>query len=699
MIVYEGLNNLVWFFGIVEATNDPTNNGRVRVRAFGFHPTVNEGTVEVDDLPWAIVLRASAHMHTPLDVGDTVVGVFMDGRDAQQPLVFGALTLPRFGVPTVRNPINPGGSISGYRGGEVLTGNPEFGAGSTEHAEEAYNYFINKFMQEKGLSREDAANIAAGIVGNLQAESGADLDTGAIGDGGAAWGIAQWHKPRRDDFERVFGIPFEQSTFQQQLDFIWWELQNTQQEAMNLLLGASSSSEAAIIFDQKYERSAGLSTQERVDNAAALLQEFGEGTINAEEEDPETEAPPEEGGEHPYMTAGNENLQTLGDGALPPQATGEQLDTTPAVAAAATARNLEYGDGGANETGYSTGARVSQPRHPVGGTYRTNVWNTRHNGSYIELHPGENINQEHITITHSSGSHVILDPNGNVTIHSVGKIHQSSTGDIESQADGNCITIADRAYAIFVNSGGVTISSVGDMRFTSGGDVRIQAAGDLLLNAGESIDVSGARIGITSRVDNIDILSGLELRAMSIANMSFKTEAGMAHQSDGKMSITSGEGIFTTAGSDIETSAGGNLIVNAGGVIGIESTGSTNIRTGTNLGLAPEGILIATGGTIQLNSPGFTVPSIDAPAEVDEATPATPARAPDPPAHGFATDGPRSPGTGGAGAAGTDDTVIQSSTAATGATSAAAPVQPISQSNAGNTGIVPTADSLYSGPR
>src|SRR5260363_90445 len=43
---------------------------------------------------------------------------------------------------------------------------------------------------------------AAGIVANLKIESG--LNPKAVGDGGKAYGIAQWHPPRQAEFRRAF---------------------------------------------------------------------------------------------------------------------------------------------------------------------------------------------------------------------------------------------------------------------------------------------------------------------------------------------------------------------------------------------------------------------------------------------------------------------------------------------------------------
>jgi hypothetical protein len=119
------------------------------------------------------------------------------------------------------------------------------------------------FFVRKGLTVAQAA----GLVGNLQAESGPRLDINAVGDGGRAKGIAQWHPDRRRNFERWKRKPFSQSTFQEQLDFIWWELTNTESRALRKLRAATTPAEAAEVVDQFYERSSGQHRQKRIEYA------------------------------------------------------------------------------------------------------------------------------------------------------------------------------------------------------------------------------------------------------------------------------------------------------------------------------------------------------------------------------------------------------------------------------------------------
>ena len=121
------------------------------------------------------------------------------------------------------------------------------------------------FFESKGWTKEQAA----GIVGNLFVESG--LKTDAIGDGGKAYGIAQWHPDRQAKFQEIYGKSIRQSTFNEQLQFVDWELNNTEKRAGGLLRSAASAEDAAAIVDQYYERSSGAARQQRIANASSII--------------------------------------------------------------------------------------------------------------------------------------------------------------------------------------------------------------------------------------------------------------------------------------------------------------------------------------------------------------------------------------------------------------------------------------------
>jgi len=99
---FMGKGDFVWWVGVVEDRNDPVQMGRVRVRCFGWH-TDDKGSIPTDMLPWAMTVNGiqSASVSglgnspTGLVEGAWVVGFFMDGDRAQEPIVLGSLT----GVP------------------------------------------------------------------------------------------------------------------------------------------------------------------------------------------------------------------------------------------------------------------------------------------------------------------------------------------------------------------------------------------------------------------------------------------------------------------------------------------------------------------------------------------------------------------------------------------------------------------------
>jgi LysM repeat protein len=136
------------------------------------------------------------------------------------------------------------------------------GGGASGNAKTAFDYFI-----QQGWSKEQAA----GLVANLQAESGQNLDVNIFGDGGAGYGIAQWHGSRQRDFERVMGKPLKGSGLEDQLKFVQWELNNTEKRAGARLKAAKTAAEAAAIIDQYYERSSGIHRNKRIQFAQNLV--------------------------------------------------------------------------------------------------------------------------------------------------------------------------------------------------------------------------------------------------------------------------------------------------------------------------------------------------------------------------------------------------------------------------------------------
>jgi hypothetical protein len=87
-----GLDGFIWFIGVVESVEDPLCVGRCKVRIIGWHDA-DVAKLSTQELPYAfpvmpVTAAASVANYKP---GDWVMGFFLDGKFAQQPMIFGVL--------------------------------------------------------------------------------------------------------------------------------------------------------------------------------------------------------------------------------------------------------------------------------------------------------------------------------------------------------------------------------------------------------------------------------------------------------------------------------------------------------------------------------------------------------------------------------------------------------------------------------
>jgi spore germination cell wall hydrolase CwlJ-like protein len=85
-----GIYDPLFFIGVVENNVDERLEKRIQVRAFGVHGTVDQ--VPTEDLPWATLIHGSFDVNSPVPrLNQFVFGLFLDGRDAQQPMILGVI--------------------------------------------------------------------------------------------------------------------------------------------------------------------------------------------------------------------------------------------------------------------------------------------------------------------------------------------------------------------------------------------------------------------------------------------------------------------------------------------------------------------------------------------------------------------------------------------------------------------------------
>lgn len=109
------------------------------------------------------------------------------------------------------------------------------------------------------IARGASEPVAKGIVANMRAESG--LNPGinelrpVVKGSRGGYGLNQWTGPRRRQYEafaKERGKDF--SDVETQLDFTFWEFQNTEKRAWEALQGATTAEQAAIIYSNKFLR-------------------------------------------------------------------------------------------------------------------------------------------------------------------------------------------------------------------------------------------------------------------------------------------------------------------------------------------------------------------------------------------------------------------------------------------------------------
>lgn len=165
-------------------------------------------------------------MSSPLDISDWSTGISENGTPivkSNLPKMTDSGTVAEFNPPT-----------------EEVTTSYSVSTNNTGNKKKAMDFFMSK-----GLP----AHQAAGIVGNLMGES--NLNHTAVNKSSGAYGIAQWLGPRKTALFNKYG---KNPTFEQQLDFLWDELQSTEKRAFNSLKSAKTLEAATDSFMRTFER-------------------------------------------------------------------------------------------------------------------------------------------------------------------------------------------------------------------------------------------------------------------------------------------------------------------------------------------------------------------------------------------------------------------------------------------------------------
>lgn len=238
------------FFGVVEEVLD---DSFVRVRCFGVHP-LDRTDVPTEDLPPALVLYpttggqvSGGDISHNIEVDAWVMGYFVDFPLCMQPIVTSVIRGSSYSMSTYSS---GSGEFVGQGGGSGdYSGNPQVDTGATMNIpggstiEKSYNYIYHKLTAE-GSSNDPHMHTSA-VIGVLMLETSGINPTVVGGYKGRAWGICQWLGERRVQLFRRYG---QTKRLDHQLDFMWWELNNTERRAKSRWLQTSNLPDAVAGF-------------------------------------------------------------------------------------------------------------------------------------------------------------------------------------------------------------------------------------------------------------------------------------------------------------------------------------------------------------------------------------------------------------------------------------------------------------------
>lgn len=152
---FVGKDGFFWWIGEVEDHEDPLELGRVRVRVMNFYTSPEGGSndkLPTDKLPWATVIQHTSQAGNDgqgesagqLQPGAIVMGFFMDGENAQMPVVMGVLRMDKGENPSQTEnkqlltgeeiPKGLGANASNLAPGQVNTGSGQKSQGTANNA-------------------------------------------------------------------------------------------------------------------------------------------------------------------------------------------------------------------------------------------------------------------------------------------------------------------------------------------------------------------------------------------------------------------------------------------------------------------------------------------------------------------------------------------------------------------------------------
>lgn len=608
-----GIINPMFFIGVVENIFDPRLEGRVQVRAFGVHGTNDQ--IPTQDLPWATLIIGSHDVNfVKPPINSWVFGFFIDGRDAQQPMILGL-------IPTqMIEPINP--AVTGWG---VAFGQEVDLAGQGSRARDVGQPRNSKLERGEQLQDTYIPAVETNRVRNIPIAGGSSASFAPKGNMGAA---------SQDEASASTASPAaipsgaikDDAEFQSVLDGMIAKYPGlTRAEIYRIMQGESGFNPRAVNpksgaaglfqFMPEVANEYGTSATQIVNMSPAdqlrlydrYLERWGYqgGGLGIMQAAPAYADFNDSDTVYAVGSAEwqqNPGWRTAGDGRITKASinayyAGQVAPTDPSYNTA----DANVSAGNAPTSSPSSSSYFEEPTVGYNAKYPYNRVIETASGHSVELDdtPGS----ERIMIYHKSGSYIQIT-NTSSTRKSMEDAYDIMEENFMVYVGGtHALTIEGDSHVLV--KGNKIEEIMGDYKQIIHGNHSVGIAGQGNFNASEEFQMRAARLGFEANVENINLKAAKQIKGTSVEQIHFKTKNMFTETSEGmnfkskNMFIGSEQSINLKTGEELRIMATGKVSMNTEASMEIKSTGKTNID-------ATGSINIKSGVTLSLESVGTT---------------------------------------------------------------------------------------------